>query len=312
MATKSKDGEDYVRLYLNEIGRYKLLSKADEVELAQAIEAGRVAAEELKAGRPLTVAKRRELQRIEGEGLEAKERMVQCNLRLVVSIAKKYVGSAGDLDLLDIVQEGNFGLMRAVEKFDHRKGFKLSTYATWWIKQAVQRGIAKGGRTIRPPIEVVDLLAAIKRARSHLEHKLDREPTREELAHEVGMSTDRLAEILRHDGPPRSLDEQLDDGEGGGYTRADLIADPRAEDPLETAVDSTMADAVDKLLDVLSDDESEVVRLRFGLGSGEPLTQDEIGTHLKVSRYRIGQIEDQAMSKLRDSAGTEARELLSA
>ena len=195
-----RDEEDLVRLYLTDIGQYTLLTKDDEVRLAKAIEAGKAAAAEIEAGGTLTPAKKRELKRAQREGEEAERAFVQSNLRLVVSIAKKY--QASGLPLLDLIQEGNLGLMHAVEKFDWRKGFKFSTYATWWIRQAITRGIANTGRTIRLPVHAGDTLARLQKARSRLELKLGRPATLSELAKEVEMPEDKVTEALRFAAEP--------------------------------------------------------------------------------------------------------------
>ncbi|HSM64666.1 MAG TPA: sigma-70 family RNA polymerase sigma factor, partial [Ilumatobacteraceae bacterium] len=207
-----RDDEDLVRLYLTDIGQYTLLTKDDEVRLAKAIEAGNEAIAQLDAGEELTAAKKRELRRIARQGEEAERQFVQSNLRLVVSIAKKY--QASGLPLLDLIQEGNLGLMHAVEKFDWRKGFKFSTYATWWIRQAITRGIANTGRTIRLPVHAGDTLARLQKARSRLELKYGRPATLSELAKEVEMPEDKVTEALRFAAEPLSLSEPLrEDGD---------------------------------------------------------------------------------------------------
>jgi len=227
-----RDEEDLVRLYLTDIGQYPLLTKDDEVRLAQEIEAGNAARAELAAGgKHLTPAKRRELRRVGREGDEAQRTFVQSNLRLVVSIAKKY--QASGLPLLDLIQEGNLGLMHAVEKFDWRKGFKFSTYATWWIRQAITRGIANTGRTIRLPVHAGDTLARLQKARSRLELKLGRQATLAELAAEVEMPEEKVTEALRFASEPLSLSEPLRDD--GDAELGDIVEDRSAESPFEMA-----------------------------------------------------------------------------
>ena len=227
-----RDEEDLVRLYLTDIGQYMLLTKDDEVRLAKQIEAGKAAIEELdQIGKDLTAAKKRELRRASREGEDAERAFVQSNLRLVVSIAKKY--QASGLPLLDLIQEGNLGLMHAVEKFDWRKGFKFSTYATWWIRQAITRGIANTGRTIRLPVHAGDTLARLQKARSRLELKLGRPATLSELANEVEMPEDKVTEALRFAAEPLSLSEPL--REDGDAELGDVVEDRSAESPFEVA-----------------------------------------------------------------------------
>ena len=219
-----RDDEDLVRLYLTDIGQYTLLTKDDEVRLAKAIEAGNEAIAQLDAGEELTAAKKRELRRTARQGEEAERQFVQSNLRLVVSIAKKY--QASGLPLLDLIQEGNLGLMHAVEKFDWRKGFKFSTYATWWIRQAITRGIANTGRTIRLPVHAGDTLARLQKARSRLELKYGRPATLSELAKEVEMPEDKVTEALRFAAEPLSLSEPL--REDGDAELGDVVEDRSA------------------------------------------------------------------------------------
>jgi RNA polymerase sigma factor (sigma-70 family) len=298
-----RDDEDLVRLYLTDIGQYPLLTKDDEVRLAQAIENGRESEAELaKAPKGLSTAKRRELRRVVMEGEQAQQTFVQSNLRLVVSIAKKY--QASGLPLLDLIQEGNLGLMHAVEKFDWRKGFKFSTYATWWIRQAITRGIANTGRTIRLPVHAGDTLARVQKAQARLELKLGRPATLAELGVEVEMPEDKLVEALRFRAEPLSLSEPLrEDG--------DAVEDRSAESPFEVAAVSLLPDEIGRLLSPLDEREREILRLRFGLDRGEPRTLEEVGEHFNLTRERIRQIEARAMSKLRHpSSDTGARDLL--
>jgi RNA polymerase sigma factor (sigma-70 family) len=294
-----RDEEDLVRLYLTDIGQYPLLTKDDEVRLAQQIEGGNAARADLLTGtKDLPAAKKRELRRVAREGDNAQRTFVQSNLRLVVSIAKKY--QASGLPLLDLIQEGNLGLMHAVEKFDWRKGFKFSTYATWWIRQAITRGIANTGRTIRLPVHAGDTLARLQKARSRLELKLGRPATLAELSLEVEMPEDKVTEALRFAAEPLSLSEPLrEDG------------DAELESPFEVAATALLPAEIEKLLAPLDERERQILALRFGLDRGEPRTLEEVGEYFNLTRERIRQIEARAMSKLRHpSADTGARDLL--
>ncbi len=304
-----RDEEDLVRLYLTDIGQYALLTKDDEVRLAKAIEAGKLATEEMAASPNVTAPKRRELRKAIRDGEIAERAFVQSNLRLVVSIAKKY--QASGLPLLDLIQEGNLGLMHAVEKFDWRKGFKFSTYATWWIRQAITRGIANTGRTIRLPVHAGDTLARLQKARSRLELKYGRPATLAELSKEVEMPEDKVTEALRFAAEPLSLSEPL--REDGDAELGDVVEDRSAESPFETAATALLPEEIQRLLAPLDVREREILRLRFGLdGSGEGLTLEEVGEHFNLTRERIRQIEARAMSKLRHpSSDTGARDLLS-
>lgn len=304
-----RDEEDLVRLYLTDIGQYALLTKDDEVRLAKAIEAGKLATEEMAASPNVTAPKRRELRKAIRDGEIAERAFVQSNLRLVVSIAKKY--QASGLPLLDLIQEGNLGLMHAVEKFDWRKGFKFSTYATWWIRQAITRGIANTGRTIRLPVHAGDTLARLQKARSRLELKYGRPATLAELSKEVEMPEDKVTEALRFAAEPLSLSEPL--REDGDAELGDVVEDRSAESPFETAATALLPEEIQRLLAPLDVREREILRLRFGLdGSGEGRTLEEVGEHFNLTRERIRQIEARAMSKLRHpSSDTGARDLLS-
>ena len=301
-----RDEEDLVRLYLTDIGQYDLLTKDGEVRLAQAIEAGIAARRELEAA-GLGPARKRELRRVVREGDRAEQDFVQSNLRLVVSIAKKY--QASGLPLLDLIQEGNLGLMHAVEKFDWRKGFKFSTYATWWIRQAITRGIANTGRTIRLPVHAGDTLARVQKAQARLEFKLGRPATTAELCREVDLPEDKLMEALRFRSEPLSLSEPL--REDGDAELGDIVEDRAAASPFEEAAIAMLPAEIARLLEPLDAREREILRLRFGLDRGEPRTLEEVGEHFKLTRERIRQIEARAMSKLRHpSSDMGARDLL--
>ena len=304
-----RDEEDLVRLYLTDIGQYPLLTKDDEVRLAQAIEVGNAARKELEAeGRKLAPARKRELRRSAREGEDAERTFVQSNLRLVVSIAKKY--QASGLPLLDLIQEGNLGLMHAVEKFDWRKGFKFSTYATWWIRQAITRGIANTGRTIRLPVHAGDTLTRLQKARWRLETTLGRPATLAELAADLEMPEAKVTEAMRFAADTLSLSEPL--REDGDAELGDVVADHSAESPFEAAAVALLPEEISRLLSPLDEREREILRLRFGLDRGEPRTLEDVGEHFNLTRERIRQIEARAMSKLRHpSADTGAKELLS-
>ncbi len=301
-----RNEEDLVRLYLSDIGRHPLLTKDDEARLARTIEAGNTAAEELALG-TASAARRRQLRALVRSGAAAQRTFIQSNLRLVVSIAKKY--QASGLPLLDLIQEGNLGLMHAVEKFDWRKGFKFSTYATWWIRQSITRGIANTGRSIRLPVHAGDTLARLQKERSRLELELGRAPTIAELAAEVELPEDRVVEALLVAAEPASLSEPLrDDGDGD---LGDLVEDRSAVSPFDAAALALLPEEVERLLGPLDPREREILLLRFGLDRGEPRTLEEVGAHFHLTRERIRQIEARAISKLRHpSSNIGARDLL--
>jgi RNA polymerase sigma factor (sigma-70 family) len=300
--------EDLLHLYLTDIGRYPLLTKDDEVRLAQAIEAGVAAREGLeKNEKKLNPARKRQRRVSLKTGEDARQTFVRSNLRLVVSIAKKY--RASGLPLLDLIQEGNLGLMHAVEKFDWRRGFKFSTYATWWIRQAITRGIANTGRTIRLPVQAGETFTSVQKTQAFLEAKLGRRATLAELGHEIEMPEDKLIEVLRFWPEPLSLSEPL--GEDGGAELGDLVEDRSAESPFEAASTALLPSEIARLFVVLDEREREILRLRFGLDRGEPRTLEQVGVQFNLTRERIRQIEAHAMSKLRHpSSLTGVRELL--
>jgi len=296
-------------MYLKDIGQYALLTKDDEARLAQAMEAGREARTELEAAvKSLSPARKRELKRLARDGEDAERTFVQSNLRLVVSIAKKY--QASGMPLLDLVQEGNLGLMHAVEKFDWRKGFKFSTYATWWIRQALTRGIANTGRTIRLPVHAGDTMNRVQKARTRLETTLGRPATLAELAADLEMPEAKVTETLLFAADTLSLSTPL--REDGDAELGDVVPDRGAVTPFEAASVALLPDEIGRLLSPLDEREREILKLRFGLDRGEPRTLEEVGEHFTLTRERIRQIEARAMSKLRHpSADTGARDLLS-
>jgi DNA-directed RNA polymerase sigma subunit (sigma70/sigma32) len=300
------DAEDLVRLYLKDISRHPLLTKDDEVRLAQQIEHGKAAREKLARGGVHDPVQGRELRRLDRAGKAARQTLVQSNLRLVVSIAKKY--QVAGLSFLDLIQEGNLGLIHAVEKFDWRRGFKFSTYATWWIRQAVNRGIENTARTIRIPPGVRGRVTNVLDTRARLELKFGRRPTVSEVAAETDMTDSKVAEILSFPAAPRSLSEPL--GEGGDLELGEIVEDHSVESPFDLAAIALLPAAIDKLFRSLDERERRILALRFGLDRGEPRTLEEVGRHLNLTRERIRQIEARALSKLRDRAGTGARDLL--
>jgi RNA polymerase primary sigma factor len=297
----SGGSSDPVRMYLKEIGRVALLTGPEEVALAKRIERGIAASEELAdmaaSGRieSLDPMERRRMERRVRDGDHAKAELTQANLRLVVSIAKRYVGRG--MLILDLIQEGNLGLMRAVEKFDYTKGFKFSTYATWWIRQAITRAIADQARTIRIPVHMVESINKVHRVQRQMMQELERDPTIEELADKVDMTPARVREIMRISQDPLSLDSPV--GEEDDSNLADFIEDQQAEAPAEMAARKMLGDAVLEALDELNDREKEVVRLRFGLADGQARTLEEVGKEFGVTRERIRQIESKTLAKLR-------------
>jgi RNA polymerase sigma factor (sigma-70 family) len=305
-SSESDSTVDLTRRYLSELGAYPLLTAEQEVDLAQAIEAGRDADRELAAEGELTRSRRHALEADRAAAEVARRTFIQSNLRLVVSIAKRYQGTG--MTLLDLIQEGNLGLMRAVEKFDHRKGFKFSTYATWWIRQAIGRGIADKGRTIRLPSHLVDTMAVVSKTSATMLKTLGREPTPAELAAETGLAEDRVRVALRAAADPVSLSASIgdDDAELG-----DLLADDNAEAPFEAAALSLARDDLRTLLDYLNPREREILSLRFGLQGEQPLTLDEVGRMFNVTRERIRQIEAKALTKLRHPCSARHRRLVS-
>jgi RNA polymerase primary sigma factor len=289
---------DLVRIYLREIGRVPLLTAQDEVELAKSIEAGLFAEETLRGGCPAhgpLGAEMAELAILGADGLRAKQRLIEANLRLVVSIAKRYIGRG--LVFLDLIQEGNLGLIRAVEKFDYTKGYKFSTYATWWIRQAITRAMADQARTIRIPVHMVEVINKLARVQRQMLQDLGREPTPEELAAELDMTPEKVIEVQKYGREPISLHTPL--GEDGDSEFGDLIEDSEAIQPGEAVSFTLLQEQLHSVLDTLSEREAGVVSMRFGLTDGQPKTLDEIGKVYGVTRERIRQIESKTMSKLR-------------
>ncbi|HJG37537.1 RNA polymerase sigma factor RpoD [Enorma phocaeensis] len=290
---------DPVRMYLKEIGKVDLLTAADEVDLAMKIEAGLQATEQLEAAEDgeleLSRAEKRRLMRVEQVGLDAKQALISANLRLVVSIAKRYVGRG--MLFLDLIQEGNLGLIRAVEKFDYEKGFKFSTYATWWIRQAITRAIADQARTIRIPVHMVETINKLVRVQRQLLQDLGRDPTPEEIGKEMDMSADRVREIQKISQEPVSLETPI--GEEEDSQLGDFIEDSQAVVPPDAASFSMLQEQLGQVLDSLADRERKVIELRFGLVDGHPRTLEEVGREFGVTRERIRQIESKTLAKLR-------------
>jgi RNA polymerase primary sigma factor len=284
---------DLVRAYLNGIGRTKLLTAEQEVELSKRIEAGLYADEVLDGVRDTELAA--DLATIVREGRAAKDHLLEANLRLVVSIAKRYTGRG--MAFLDLIQEGNLGLIRAVEKFDYTKGYKFSTYATWWIRQAITRAMADQARTIRIPVHMVEVINKLGRIQRELLQDLGREPTPEELAKEMDITPEKVLEIQQYAREPISLDQTI--GDEGDSQLGDFIEDSEAVVAVDAVSFSLLQDQLQQVLQTLSEREAGVVRLRFGLTDGQPRTLDEIGQVYGVTRERIRQIESKTMSKLR-------------
>ncbi|MGC0416731.1 RNA polymerase sigma factor [Embleya sp. AB8] len=291
---------DLLRQYLREIGRVPLLGAADEVDLARRVEAGLFAGERLRADPPADPAARDALTTLVRDGVRAKRRLIEANLRLVVSIAKRYVGRG--LGLLDLVQEGNLGLIRAVEKFDYTRGYKFSTYATWWIRQAMSRALADQARTIRVPVHVVELINRVIRVQRRLLQEHGEEPTAEDVGAVLDLTAERVTEILRLAQEPVSLHTPVGEDE---VILGDIVEDTDATSPAEAAAYLMLREHLEALLSTLGDRERQVVQLRYGLADGEPHTLEEIGRVFGVTRERIRQIESRTLSRLRERSYSE-------
>ncbi|QIM16572.1 RNA polymerase sigma factor [Leucobacter insecticola] len=286
---------DPVKDYLKQIGKVALLNAAEEVELAMRIEAGLFAEEKLGTEKGLPKKLERELKWVARDGQRAKSHLLGANLRLVVSLAKRYTGRG--MQFLDLIQEGNLGLIRAVEKFDYTKGFKFSTYATWWIRQAITRAMADQARTIRIPVHMVEVINKLARVQRQMLQDLGREPTPEELSRELDMTPEKVVEVQKYGREPISLHTPL--GEDGDSEFGDLIEDTEAVVPADAVGFTMLQQQLEQLLDSLSEREAGVIRMRFGLGDGMPKTLDQIGDTFGVTRERIRQIESKTMAKLR-------------
>jgi RNA polymerase primary sigma factor len=292
--SKRAPTSDLVRIYLREIGRVPLLTAEDEVELAKSIEAGLFAEEKLARAAFLSRLQRLDLELLARHGVRAKQRLIEANLRLVVSIAKRYVGRG--MLFLDLIQEGNLGLIRAVEKFDYTKGYKFSTYATWWIRQAITRAIADQARTIRIPVHMVETINKLVRVQRQLHQDLGREPLPEEIGAEMGLGSERVVEIQRIAQEPVSLQSPIGEEDSD---LGDFIEDADAVVPIEAAAFILLQDQLEDILATLSDREQRIIQLRFGLTDGHPRTLEEVGREFGVTRERIRQIESKTLAKLR-------------
>ncbi|GAB3877184.1 sigma-70 family RNA polymerase sigma factor [Kibdelosporangium lantanae] len=292
---------DLVRVYLNGIGKTALLTAAQEVELAKRIEAGVFAQHMLESAPELAAPRKHELRALVRDGHVAKNHLLEANLRLVVSLAKRYTGRG--MPLLDLIQEGNLGLIRAVEKFDYTKGFKFSTYATWWIRQAITRGMADQGRTIRLPVHLVEQVNKLARIKRDLHQQLGREATTDELAKESGLSPNKVADLLDHARDPVSLDMPV--GAEEDAPLGDFIEDSEATDAEGAVISGLLQDDLRRVLATLDEREQHVIRLRYGIDDGQPRTLDQIGKRFGLSRERVRQIEREVMSKLRQGERAE-------
>src|ERR1051325_5758451 len=286
---------DLVRVYLNGIGKTALLNAADEVELAKRIEAGLYAAHLLDTRKRLGENRKRDLAAVVRDGEAARRHLLEANLRLVVSLAKRYTGRG--MPLLDLIQEGNLGLIRAVEKFDYTKGFKFSTYATWWIRQAITRGMADQARTIRLPVHLVEQVNKLARIRRDMHQHLGRDATHAEMAAESGIAEEKIADLLDHARDPVSLDMPV--GAEEEAPLGDFIEDGEATDAETTVISHLLHDDLRRVLATLEDREQHVIRMRYGLDDGQPCTLDQIGRRFGLSRERVRQIEREVMAKLR-------------
>ncbi len=298
MATRRREGasvSDTVGIYLERVSDHTLLTAEDEVRLARAMEAGRKAQAKLDTGDPLTPTERAKLFRLIHGGEEAKMAFIRSNLRLVISIAKRYSGRG--LDLLDLIQEGNLGLIRAVEKFDWRKGFKFSTYATWWIRQAITRGLGNQARTIRLPVHMVDVVRTVQETEQLLSEELRRSPSRQEIAEASGLDLERVEAALAAPSDTVSLDRPV--GDDGDAELQDFVEDERMPDPFGHAAEVMRRQHLIDALGLLEETEQKILMLRFGLDGGEPRTLSDVGKMFNLTRERVRQIEGRALAKLR-------------
>ncbi len=306
---QSAEEHDLLQLYLHDIGKHPLLTREDELRLGELTQAGQAAAARLRqAGVAVDPVRRRELETVAGAGADAARQFVQANLRLVVSIAKRYQSSR--LPLLDIIQEGNFGLIEAVERFDPSRGFRFSTYATWWIRQTITRGIANTSRTIRLPVHAGDQLTAIRIASAALEARNGRPPCADEVAAAVTLPTQKVKELLPHVVEPVSLSDRINDADGGEL--GELVEDATSAPPDQAVFDAMLPGQVRELLAVLDCREQELLGLRYGLDRGRPRSLDEVAGLLELSREVVRQIETRALTKLRRASTRSMRDLLSA
>ncbi|HEU5090302.1 MAG TPA: RNA polymerase sigma factor RpoD [Roseiflexaceae bacterium] len=286
--------DDPVRIYLREIGRVHLLTAQEETQIAQQIERGEEAAERLLRT-DFTPEEQLQLQRRKREGEAARERLIQANLRLVVSIAKKYLRHG--MSMLDLIQEGNIGLMRATEKFDYRRGFKFSTYATWWIRQAITRAIADQSRTIRLPVHVGETINRVIRTSNRIQQTTGREPTPEEVATELGIPAEKVRRVL--DAARQTISLEMPVGAEGDSVLADFIEDGKTAAPLESAAQHILREQIEIVLDKLPERERKIIQLRYGLHDGRYRTLEEVGREFGITRERIRQIEARVLRKLR-------------
>ncbi len=287
---------DAVGRYLGEVSGHNLLDADEEVHLARAIEAGRKAQQRLDDSEPVAASERAALYRAVHKGDEAKATFIRANLRLVVSIAKRYTGRG--LDLLDLIQEGNLGLIRAVEKFDWRKGFKFSTYATWWIRQSITRGLGNQGRTIRLPVHMIDVVRTVQETDLALQERYRRKPTVAEIAVASGLDEDQVVIAVSAPGETVSLDRPV--SKDGDAHLGDFVEDERTPDPFKVAAEAARSEEVARALALLDEREGAVLMMRYGIGGGHPRTLSDVGATLGITRERVRQIETRALSKLRD------------
>ena len=300
-SSRAGGSNDPVRMYLKEIGKVPLLNAEQEVDLAKRIEAGLFAAEKLSTVQGMSAAERRDLEALESDGAVAKRRLVEANLRLVVSIAKRYVGRG--MLFLDLIQEGNVGLIRAVEKFDYARGYKFSTYATWWIRQAITRAVADQARTIRIPVHMVETINKLIRVQRGLLQDLGREPTPAEIGAQMDLSAEKVVEIQRFSQEPVSLDTPIGAEEDSHL--GDFIEDSDAVMPAEAASFLLLQEQLESVLHTVGEREKKVIEMRFGLADGSPRTLEEVGREFGVTRERIRQIESKTLAKLRHPSRAE-------